>query len=148
MTVRPWDPFAELMSMRRMLDRMYAEGFGRPPRAAGERPTGAFLPLDVYETGDSYVVKAPLPGARPEDVHVALTGHTLTIRADVQDDVQVVPDRYLYQERVFGILSREVELPAPVQVDKAEARFEHGVLILSLPKSEEARPRHIQVKTE
>ncbi|MHB1007344.1 MAG: Hsp20/alpha crystallin family protein [Chloroflexota bacterium] len=148
MSTRQWDPFAEMMSMRQMMARMYAEGFGRPPLIPGKRHAQTLSPVDVYETGDAYIVKAPLPGARAEDVRMSCAGRILSIRVAVKGEAQVVPDRYLYRERAFGSFTREVELPAPVLVDKAEARVDNGVLSLSLPKSEAARPRHIQVRKE
>ncbi len=147
MSIRRWDPFAEMMSMRQMMDRLFEEAFGRPQRVLGERAEPLPLPVDLYETGESYVLRAALPGAKPEDVDVAVTGNTIAIRAEVKPAEQVVPDRYLYQERAYGKFARDVTLPAAVQADKAEARVEHGVLTLIVPKSEEARPKQIKIKT-
>ncbi len=147
MSIRRWDPFAELMSMRQLADRLFEEAFGRPPRILGERAELLPLSVDLYETGESYVLKAALPGAKPEDVDISVTGNTISIRAEVKPEEQVVPDRYLYQERTYGKFARDIALPAGVEADKAEARVEHGVLTLIVPKSEEARPKQIKIKT-
>jgi len=148
MSVRRWDPFAELMSMRQMMDRLFEESFGRTRRGLAERGGPMVMPVDVFETGDSYTIKAPLPGAKPEDVNISVSGNTISIRAEIKDEETVVPDNYLYQERALGSYVRDVELPAPVQADKAEARFENGLLILTVPKSEEAKPKQIKVRTQ
>lgn len=148
MSVRRWDPFAELMSMRQMVDRLLEESWGRVRRPLGERGGPLVLPVDLYETDDSYIVKAALAGAKPEDVDISVLGNTLTIRGEIKPESDVPSESYLYQERLVGPFFRELSLPFEVQADKAVAKFEDGVLTLTLPKSEQARPKQIKIKPE
>ncbi len=102
------------------------------------------LPVDAYETDDSIVLTASVPGLRPEDMDITLDGDTLIIRGEVngvQEDV-----KYLLRERFHGKFERRLAINLPVDIQGAEATFDHGVLTLVLPKAEEARPRRIEVK--
>ena len=148
MSIVRWEPFSDLMSLREAMDRLFEESFVRPgarmlaPFGAGE------LCLDMYETDSDVVVTASLPGVKPEDVDVTITGDVLSIKGEVRSEVKVEKANYLRQERRFGAFHRTVALPVPVQADKAEAKFKDGVLTLTMPKAEEARPKSIKIKTE
>jgi HSP20 family protein len=89
-----------------------------------------------------------LPGVRPEDVDISITGDTLTIKGETKFETKIEKANYLRQERRYGAFSRTIALPMPVQADRAEAKFKDGVLMLSIPKAEEAKPKTIKVKTE
>ena len=102
------------------------------------------LPMDAYETEESIVLTASVPGLRPEDMDITLDGDTLIIRGEVnglQEDV-----KYLLRERFHGKFERRLAINLPVDIQRAEATFDHGVLTLVLPKAEEAKPRRIEVK--
>jgi len=104
------------------------------------------LPVDMYQTADDVVVKAALPGIKPEEVDITITGDTLTIRGEQKEEQEVKEDDYFYKERRYGTFSRSVAMPVKVKSDKAEAVFENGVLTLTLPKAEEIKPKQIKVK--
>jgi HSP20 family protein len=140
-----WDPFGEMLSLRQAMDRLLEESFVSPsgmPQAEGA--SGAALPIDIHETAEDVVVTAALPGARPEDVEITVTGQTLTIRGEVRPD-DVDPDRYLYRERRYGAFGRQFQIPVRIQGDRAEASFENGLLTLRIPKADEVRPRQIRI---
>lgn len=141
-----WDPFGEITQMRRAMDRLFDEGFPRPWRLLGWEGTEALLPLDVYETEDELVVKAALPGIKPEDVDVSITGETLSIKGEYKVEEETKKRSYYLQERRFGSFHRAITLPTQVESEKAEAVFEHGVLTLTMPKSEAVKPKTIKVK--
>jgi HSP20 family protein len=94
------------------------------------------------------VVKTALPGIDPQDVDVSLTGNTLTIKGETKAEKDVEEGNYICRERRFGAYSRSLTLPVAVQVDKAEAEYENGVLKLKLPKVEEAKPKAIEIKVK
>jgi HSP20 family protein len=146
MTIERWDPFREAISLRDAMSTLLQESFVRP---SGISAQGGYapVPLDVRETEGEFVVKAALPGVKPDDVQITVHGDTLTIRgenkAEAEEDTQ---DRHWHlRERRLGAFQRVVSLPAPVDSDKAQARYEHGVLTLTLPKAESAKPRQIKI---
>jgi HSP20 family protein len=107
----------------------------------------ALSPLvDVHETDDEVVVTASLPGIKPEDVDITLTGRTLVISGELKADEQVEREQYVYRERRMGTFNRQIRLPVRVVGEKAEASFENGLLRLAIPKAEESKPRSIEIK--
>jgi HSP20 family protein len=148
MSVVRWEPFSDLMSLREAMDRLFEESYVRPGSRAAAPYGPADLALDIYETDDVFVVTASLPGVKPEDVEITITGDTLLIKGETKAEAQVEKANYLRQERRFGVFARSIIMPAPVQADKAEAKFKDGVLTLSIPKAEEAKPKSVHVKTD
>jgi len=105
------------------------------------------LPVDVYETDTSIVVKAgPIVGVKPEEIDVAMVGDTLTIKGEVAPDGQSEGVQYHRRERKFGSFTRSVVIPRPVKADQAAANFKDSILTITLPKTEEEQPRVINVK--
>jgi HSP20 family protein len=144
MAVERWDPFREAISLRDAMNTLFQESFVRPGGLSA--PDGlAALPLDVSETEDAFVVKASLPGIKPEDVQITVHGETLTIRGESKAEEEKKGEHWHLRERRLGTFQRSVALATPVNSDQAEARFEHGVLTLTLPKSEAAKPRQIKI---
>jgi HSP20 family protein len=107
---------------------------------------GSFPPVNVREDQDQFYVEAELPGLNHDDLEILVEGDQLTIRGErkpVADE-----GRWHRQERAFGRFQRTFTLPVAVDADKVEARLDQGVLTLTLPKSEAAKPRKIAVKAE
>jgi len=136
------------MTLREAMDQLLEESFVHPKRGRGEglREQSYRLPLDVYATPEEIVVVASLPGLTPDEVDIAIEGDTLTIRGKLRPPLENV--EYLFQERGYGAVARTLTLNVPVEADKAEAVFENGVLTLTLPKSEETKPKVIKVKSK
>lgn len=143
MSIQRWDPFEEALSLRDAMNRLLEESVIWPPSLVSGPGTG--LALDLEESPENYTVRATLPGFRPEDVDVSVVGDTLTIQAQRQNEEERAGRNYLIRERRAGAVSRSIRLPRPVDVDKARARYEHGELVLTLPKAEESRPRRIAI---
>ncbi len=140
-----WEPLREMLTLQRTMDRFLDEFLGRP--LAQVEATWVLTPhVDLYETDDAIVLKATVPGVKPEDLQVSITGDVLTLRGEVREDAEEEGATYYLRERRYGTFSRSIRLPAPVVADEAEATFENGVLTLVLPKAEEARPKIIEVK--
>jgi len=102
----------------------------------------------MHQTTNDVVVKASLPGFKPEEVDISITGDTLTIKGAHNEEQEVKEENYFYKERNYGTFSRSILIPVPVKSDKAEAVFEDGVLTLTLPKIEEVKPKQIKVKAK
>jgi len=144
-----FDPLGEMVSLRSAMDRLFEDSFVSPlswrTLASGGNGESIAPPIDVHQTPDEIVVTASLPGIRPEDVDITMTGQTLTVRGELKADETINRDQYLYRERRYGSFSRSLQLPVRVEGDRAEATFEHGVLTLRIPKSEEVKPRQIRI---
>lgn len=128
--------------MRDALDRLFDERF----RGGSEWNTATTPAIDMYQTDKDVVVHASLPGVKPEDVDISILGDTLTVKGEMKSEQNVDRDNYYYQERRYGTFSRTLTLPMAVEADKAEAKFDNGVLTLTLPKSEQAKAKRIEVK--
>jgi len=144
MTIERWEPFGEMISLRDAVNSLFAESFVRPgvPQAPGGAAT---LPLDVAETEGEFVIKASLPGIKPEDVKITVHGDTLTIRGESKAEEEKKGTHWHLRERRVSSLVRSLSLRAPINADAASAHFEHGVLTLTLPKTAEAKPKQIAV---
>lgn len=141
-----WQPMNDLVSLRDAMDRLFEDSFVTPRSWIGGQ--GMTDPsLDAYETANDVVVKAALPGIKPEDVDITLTGGLLTISGETKEETEQNDKNYIRRERRYGSFSRSVSLPEGLNGDKADAKFENGVLTLSIPKSEQIKPKKIQVKT-
>ena len=141
-----WEPFNEMVSLRDAVNRLFEDSFIRP--GAWPLPfdgAGFSVPADVIETKDNVIVKMSAPGVKPEDIDISVVGDTLTIKGETKSEEQFEEDSYLRKERRFGSFQRTFSLPASVASDKSKAEFENGVLTLTLPKAEEAKPKSIKV---
>lgn len=146
MSIQRWDPFREALTLRDAMNRLFEDSFVRPTNL----PTGTAygLALDMEENDDGYTVRASLPGFKPEDVHVSITGDVLTIQANRDEQQEQTGKNYLVRERRTGSVSRTVTLPQRVESEKADARFENGELVLTLPKAEETKPKQIKINVQ
>lgn len=143
LTVRT-DPVASGLTLRDAMDRLINDSFVRPFWPF-DTTAGAFN-LDMYETNDAVVVKAAIPGMKSEDINVTVSGDLLTIQGESKQEEETKESTYYVRERHYGRFSRTLTLPAPVVADRADAGFENGILTLTLPKSEEVKPKVITVK--
>ena len=139
-----WNPLHEMVSLRDAVNTLLQDSFVRPGSPAGAGGL-ATLPLDVHETDSEFVIKASLPGIKPEDVQITVHGDTVTIRGETKAEEEKKGETWHLRERRHGSCQRSVSLATPIDSDKANARFEHGVLTLTLPKSEKARPKQIKI---
>jgi len=109
----------------------------------GHAPT-----VDMYQTDDEIVVKATLPGVKPDDIAISATGDVLTLRGTTTEETERENATYHVRERRQGEFLRSLALPTPVVADKAKAEFEDGILTLTLPKAEEVKAKTITVKAK
>ena len=139
-----WSPARDMVRLSDAMDRMFEDAWTRPRPARGEREVR--LPLDVYTTPSEIVLTANVPGLKPEDVQVTLEGDTLSIYGEFKAPMENV--EYIFQERSYGKFNRKLTINVPVDANKVEATFDSGVLTVTLPKAEAARPKTIKVEAK
>jgi HSP20 family protein len=103
------------------------------------------VPLDVIEQDEAFVVKASVPGINPDELEITFSDNVLTIKGEVRSDEEVKDTRYHMRERRYGSFARSISLGSRIQGDKIEAKYDNGVLELTLPKSDEVKPKRIQI---
>jgi len=106
------------------------------------------LAIDVFQTGDKIIVKAPIAGVKENDIEVSVTDDTVTIKGERKEEKKIEKENYLAQECYWGAFSRTFVLPTPIVSEKAQATLKDGVLTIILPKSEKAKTKIIKVKSE
>ncbi|HAY21302.1 MAG TPA: molecular chaperone [Desulfobacterales bacterium] len=143
-----WEPFREVSRLRREMDRVFEDFFG--PRRWGLIPwEGEWTPaMDVAETDEQVVVKAEIPGIEPKEINISLTGDVLTVKGEKKSEREEKKENYHLVERSYGAFSRSVTLPAAVDADKIDAKYEKGVLTITCPKKEAVKPKQIEIKAE
>ena len=135
-----WDPLADL---RREVGRLF-EGF---EPLQNWRLHRAFPAINLYDVGDRYVLTAELPGMTAEEIDLSITGEMLTLRGERTRPEGIADERFRRQERPFGRWARTVTLPERIDGAAVSAGFAHGILTVTLPKDEVAKPRQITVAT-
>jgi HSP20 family protein len=150
-----WEPTREMMTLREAMDRLFDDAFTRPfhlDRNGGS--TWSAPAIDMYQTDNEVVVKAALPGIKPDEVQIQVTGDVLTLRGEVKQEEEKTSSSqgkdksWQIREHRWGAFERSVRVPTGVIADKAKAEFDNGILTISLPKSEEVKPRMISVRTK
>ncbi len=141
-----WIPSRDALSLRREMDRMWEDFFGRGEREA----TGmTWTPdVDISETKDEYLVSVEAPGMTKDEVKISLQDNVLTIKGEKKQEEVKEGTNYHRTERVWGAFQRSFTLPAAVESGKVNAVYKDGVLKIALPKAEEAKTKEIQVKVE
>jgi HSP20 family protein len=142
--IRRANPFDELFTLRRTVDRLFDEDVFHP-RTWRTVSLGAEPALDITTTPDELLVKASLPGWQPEDVEITLTGSTLTISGEMREEARREEESWILNEIRRASFSRTLELPEGLLGDRASATYEHGILTLHIPKAEEVKPKQIRI---
>lgn len=142
-----WPTFGRLFTLRDELDRFFEGSLGDLSRASSQL-LGVWNPaVDLYEDKDNVVVKAELPGLKREDIEVSLHDGALSISGERKGEEKVESAEMRRTERFVGHFQRTITLPATVKGDQVNAQYKDGVLTITLPKAEEAKPRQIEIKT-
>jgi len=135
------------MTLREAMDRLFDDAFTRPFSITGNGGSNWSSPaIDMYQTDDDVVVKAALPGMKAEDVQINVTGDVLTIHGETKQQEEKKEKSWYIREHSWGAFERSVRLPTTVTSEKAKADFDNGILTITLPKSEQVKPKTITVK--
>ena len=138
MTLVRWSPFAEL----RRIDQLMNQPSGAGTNSAGRSWP---VPLDVVKDGESFVVKASLPGVDPDKIDVTVGEHGLEIKATAESEAEDRKDGVLLSERRTGAFYRHLRLPDAIDHAKAESNYKDGVLTVTLPSQESTKSRKLKV---
>ncbi len=145
MTIVRWDPMRNLVSTQDRFNRLFNDTLSRI-FDDGELGTRPWAPaVDIYETDHDVVLKAELPGVDPKDVEIRVEDGTLYFKGQRKFENEVKEENYHRVERSYGSFTRSFALPSSVNSDKAKAEYKDGVLTLTMPKREEAKPKTIQI---
>ena len=106
------------------------------------------LAIDVYQTEDEVVIKAPIAGVKPEELEISLTDEAITVKGERKEQETIQRENYLCQECYWGSFARTYILPVAVTSDKAEASLKNGILTIKIPKQEKTKAKTIEIKTE
>ena len=148
MSMMRWQPFPELVSLRQAMEKLLEDSFVTPSCILGTLGSGVATPIDMYQTANEVTVNAALPGMKPEEVDIIITGDTLAIKGETKAEEKIKREDYLYREHRYGTFNRSVTLPSGLNTGKTEADFNSGILTLTIPKSEETKPKQIKVKAK
>jgi len=140
-----WPTFGRLSSVRDEIDRLFEAPLAEFARGA-QLLSGWTPALDVFEDKDNVIVKAELPGMKKDEIEVSLHDGTLSISGERKSENKFEHAEVYRAERFVGRFQRSVSLPTPVASDKVSAQYKDGILTITLPKTEEAKPKHIEVK--
>ncbi len=148
MLLKRWEPFADIRRADRDIDRFWRHMFRPTYQWPRNWDGNGYLPIDVYNDGDNLVVRAELPGFGLEDVDVTITENTLTIKGEHKVEKEVKEENYLHREHRAGAFRRSITLPRDLDTEKAAATHENGILTVTIPKSEEAKPKTLKVEVK
>jgi HSP20 family protein len=148
MALARWTPARDIPSIRDEMNRLVNEFLGRGPGEEGTWSSGAWMPpVDIYESDEALVVKAELPGFSKEDIAVELKDNTLMLRGERKREAEMQEGNYHRMERTYGVFQRSFVLPTTVDQQKVKATYKDGVLELTLPKVEAAKPRRVAISS-
>ena len=149
MAIVRWDPFQDLIALQDRMHRLFDQTL---TRSRGEQedlaPAAWSPPVDIYETAEGFVLKAELPGLGKDDIDIQVRDNTLTLRGERRLKKDVKQDNYLRVERATGTFQRVFTLPNAFQTDKVRAVFKDGMLEVSVPKAEEAKPKQVKIEVK
>jgi HSP20 family protein len=147
-----WNPFEEMETLRREIDRAF-EGFGSKQSGL---PQVAFLPgtgprryplVNLLEEKDNIYIEALTPGVDPQSLNITVLDNRLTLTGEKSRiPMEVKPEAFHRSERASGKFVRTIELPVAVKEAEIQAEYKNGILIVTLPKAEKAKPKQIDVK--
>lgn len=142
-----WDPFGELSTLQEGMNRLFEDLLPTTRKGKEELNAGTFYPaVDICEGDKEITLKAELPGMKKEDVHVEINDGVITLRGERKIEKEEKKENYHRIERSYGSFHRSFTLPATVDRDKIKAHYKDGILEVTLPITEEAKPKSIPVE--
>ena len=141
-----WDPFRDMARMQQEINRLFDDT--RSPGRQEDLTAGYWPPVDVWQDREQVILTCELPGMDAKDVDLQVENGVLSIRGERKLERETDKDNYVRVERWYGTFNRSFTLPSTVDGEKVRAEFKNGLLRVSLPRKEEARPRQIKVKID
>ncbi|HZT72009.1 MAG TPA: Hsp20/alpha crystallin family protein [Terriglobia bacterium] len=147
MSITRWEPFRDLISTQERFNQLFNEAFGRAFGDLQEVTPRTWAPaVDIYETDENLVLQAELPGINPDDVDIRIEDNTLYLKGERKFEKEVKEGNLHRVERSYGTFTRSFTLPGSINVDKVKAEYKNGILTLTMPKREEAKPKTIKIQ--
>ncbi len=147
MTLVRWNPLKEVPVLQNRINRLFDDFFPETFMDSGKSMAGVWNPVvDIYDTADTTVIKADLPGLKKEDIAINIEGNVLSLTGERNLDEEVKKENFYRRERAYGMFKREFTLPSTVDHEKIKADFKDGVLKIEIPKPEEKKPKTITVQ--
>ncbi|HWN97480.1 MAG TPA: Hsp20/alpha crystallin family protein [Methylomirabilota bacterium] len=143
-----WSPFRHLSTLRDEIDRLFDSPLNALTNDSQQFLNGWLPTLDLHEDKDHLVLKAELPGMKKEDIDISLHGDVLTLSGERKEEENYEKAETYRAERFLGRFQRTLTLPFAVNASKVQASYKDGILTVTLPKAEEAKPKQIQVKVD
>ncbi len=145
MAIIRWDPFKDLVTLREKMNRLFEEAFtGRGEEK--DLVSGTWTPsVDIYETENSLVLTAEVPGIKEDDVEIKIEDNTLILQGERKFEKETKEESYHRIERSYGSFYRSFTLPSSIDQDKIQAEHENGVLRITMPKRPELKPKKVKV---
>ena len=143
-----WRPRNDLLSLSDAVDRFFEEGLLSPRSLWLASPLRDGLAMDMYRDDGNLVIKAEVPGVKPDELEITVKDNVLSIAGEIRSEEEVKRENYIRRERGYGSFCRSVVLPVEANGDKAEATFEDGLLSVSIPLAEEAKSESIKVEVK
>lgn len=141
-----WSPFRHLSMLRDEIDRLFDSPLNALTSNSQQFLNGWLPTVDLFEDRDHLVIKAELPGMKKEDIDISLHGDVLTLSGERKEEETFDKAETYRAERFLGRFQRTLTLPVAVDASKVQASYKDGILTVTLPKAEEAKPKQIQVK--
>jgi HSP20 family protein len=142
--IRRPSPVAELVTLREAMERLFDDRLFRPIWTLGE-DRAAVPALDVYTTSDAVIAKIALPGVKSEDLDITIGDDLVTVTGSFTEEGETTTADYVHKELSHGVFSRSFAIPSASRPEDATATFKDGLLTITLPKSEELKPKHVKV---
>jgi HSP20 family protein len=148
MAITRWRPFRDMVSIQDEMNKLFDDFFGRP-LVRTEWTEGVWTPsVDVSEDKDNVIIKAEMPGMKKDDVKISVQDGVITLRGEKKQETEEKDKNYHRIERSYGSFCRSFQLPTTVKTDKIKASYKEGVLSVTLPKTEEVKPKEIPIIIE
>jgi len=142
-----WSPFRHLANLREEIDRLFESPLSEMTQNSHQFLSGWMPAVDLSEDKDTLYLKAELPGMNKEDVEISIHEGVLTISGERKQDPKFDKAEVYRSERFLGRFQRTLTLPTWINAEKVKATYNDGLLYVHLPKAEESKPKHIEVKT-
>jgi HSP20 family protein len=148
MAIVRWRPFRDMVSIQDEMNKLFDDFLGRPLMRT-EWSEGVWNPsVDISETKDNVIIKAEMPGLNKEDVKISMQDNMLTLTGEKKQEKEEKETNYHRIERSYGAFSRSFSIPTSVKSDKIRATYKDGILSITLPKTEEVKPKEIPISIE
>ena len=142
-----WDPFQQMIAMSNRLNRTLNDPYADPYTPRTEDSFGAWAPpVDIFERQDHLVIRAEVPGVEMEDMDIRIENGVLTLHGERKQGTEVEEQNAYRMERIYGMFTRSFSLPTTVDAAKVTATYKDGVLEVTVPKIETAKPKKVEIK--